>query len=312
MALFAFDGTWQDSERDETSRWTNVTRFKDLYEQRFAQEVFYWGGVGTRLGQVGKYVGGGFGFGADTRVEEALACAFAAHTKGDETIDIVGFSRGSAIACGFAWALQRWGLREAGPRPRFQLASYYRGRLVKAQPAIRFMGLFDTVFATEALLTSMPFLEAQRTKGLLDDKGMAWMDRFVPGMRRDFHLPGNVAAAAHALAIHERRIPFKATRIGNAYETWFPGVHGDIGGGGSRRGISDTTLGWMLSKARSAGLAFDSGDGPGDNVLQPPDDLLADTQRLYRTLRAGDRLHYSAMALPLGFAADRFLVETQA
>ena len=309
MALFAFDGTWQDSARDETARWTNVTRFKDLYEQRLAQEVFYWGGVGTRLGQVGKYVGGGLGIGSERRVHEALACAVAAHANGDEAIDIVGFSRGSAIACAFAWALFRWGLRDTSTVKSRSKSAYRLGTQVKAQPAIRFVGLFDTVFATEDLLTSMPFLEAQRTKGLLDDKGMAWMDRFLPGVRRDFHLPGNVAAAAHALAIHERRIAFKATRVGNAYETWFPGVHGDIGGGGSRHAISDSTLRWMLARARLAGLAFAVGDGPDSNAMQPPEDLLADTQPLFRTLRAGDRLHPSAIGLTPGIQPKGFAVE---
>jgi uncharacterized protein (DUF2235 family) len=41
-------------------------------------------------------------------------------------------------------------------------------------------------------------------------------------------------------------------------ERWFPGVHGSIGGGGERRGLSDQTLDWVLDGARAAGLVLNS------------------------------------------------------
>lgn len=41
-------------------------------------------------------------------------------------------------------------------------------------------------------------------------------------------------------------------------QKWFPGVHGSVGGGGSRRGLSDQALEWMLDGARMSGLKLDT------------------------------------------------------
>ena len=37
-------------------------------------------------------------------------------------------------------------------------------------------------------------------------------------------------------------------------QKWFPGVHGSVGGGGERRGLSDRALDWVLDGARHQGL----------------------------------------------------------
>ncbi len=41
-------------------------------------------------------------------------------------------------------------------------------------------------------------------------------------------------------------------------QLWFPGVHGDVGGGYLQRGLSDGALLWMMDEAarKEAGLAF--------------------------------------------------------
>ena len=68
MALYAFDGTW-NSEKDagEYDRNTNVVRFKDLY----AGTKFFYKGVGTKHGFLGKVAGGAFGVGGHDRIEDA-------------------------------------------------------------------------------------------------------------------------------------------------------------------------------------------------------------------------------------------------
>ena len=39
---------------------------------------------------------------------------------------------------------------------------------------------------------------------------------------------------------------------------WFPGDHGDVGGGHWRKGLSDGALDWMMREATAAiGLEFD-------------------------------------------------------
>jgi hypothetical protein len=58
MALYAFDGTWNEDEANEAKD-TNVVKFSDAYAGR----KFYLEGVGTRLGFVGKILGGVTGAG---------------------------------------------------------------------------------------------------------------------------------------------------------------------------------------------------------------------------------------------------------
>src|SRR5262245_48445783 len=99
MALYAFDGTW-NSEKD-AGRYdlnTNVVRFKDLYQGK----KFFYKGVGTKHGLVGKIVGGAFGVGGQERIEDAKKDLANQLAQGDRDIDIVGFSRGAALAVHFA------------------------------------------------------------------------------------------------------------------------------------------------------------------------------------------------------------------
>jgi uncharacterized protein (DUF2235 family) len=96
--------------------------------------------------------------------------------------------------------------------------------------------------------------------------------------KHEFHdtrLSTFIKSARHAVAIDERRRDFQPTlwdNIGELNEQagapadadhapyqqrWFPGVHGAVGGGGERRGLSDQTLDWVLDGARKVGLEFD-------------------------------------------------------
>jgi uncharacterized protein (DUF2235 family) len=97
MALYAFDGTWNEDEIDEM-RDTNVCKFRDAYTGR----RFYLEGIGTRHGFVGKILGGATGKGGRIRIVEALAEFDRNFADGDRDIDIVGFSRGAALALHFA------------------------------------------------------------------------------------------------------------------------------------------------------------------------------------------------------------------
>jgi hypothetical protein len=71
---------------------------------------------------------------------------------------------------------------------------------------------------------------------------------------------------------------------------WFPGVHSDVGGGYGERKISDLSLGWMLDKARAAGLALDPEVSAA--IALDPDPLapLHDSKKgLYKATRGIDR-----------------------
>ncbi len=106
MALYAFNGTWNSEKTDDISTAaneaasnTNVVFFKDAHT---APAPYYSDGVGTRVGLVGKIFGGAFGVGGQQRLDEAIAHLRKRFNNGDRDIDVVGFSRGAALALAFA------------------------------------------------------------------------------------------------------------------------------------------------------------------------------------------------------------------
>jgi len=263
MALYAFDGTW-NKERDagEYGKNTNVVRFKDLY----AGKKFFYQGVGTKHGAIGKLFGGAFGVGGHERTEAATKDLAAQIVGGDDKVDIIGFSRGAALAVHFANVVA------AG------VAVTRQGRTETVQPAIRFLGLWDVVAAF----------------GIPVDIGIRF-SRINLGYK--LTLPRNVQHCFHALALDERRQAFRPTRLPSGYEVWFRGVHSDVGGGNENRALNDITLRWMLSKALAVELPLapncigsscaraDANARIGENL-----DPIANTAR---SVGGGDRVHYS-------------------
>jgi len=112
-------------------------------------------------------------------------------------------------------------------------------------PKITFLGVWDTV---GSLGLPVPGLQHLSRK---------WV-KF-----HDTHLGPHVQHAYHAVAIDERRRPFKPamwTKLDgqvSCQQMWFCGVHSNIGGGYSDHGLSDTALMWLVNRAHSLGLAFE-------------------------------------------------------
>lgn len=104
MALYAFDGTWNVDEADEIKE-TNVLAFCKCLP--LDMRVFYLEGVGSRLGFIGKLLGGLAGAGGRFRIARAMEQLNQFFAEGDRTVDIIGFSRGAAIALHFANQVQR-------------------------------------------------------------------------------------------------------------------------------------------------------------------------------------------------------------
>src|SRR5215470_18627889 len=77
----------------------------------------------------------------------------------------------------------------------------------------------------------------------------------------------DIQIGRHAIAIDERRAFFRPnlwrpTATGgprDVKQVWFPGVHGDVGGGypETESSLSKVPLEWMLREAASAGLLTD-------------------------------------------------------
>ncbi len=119
MALYAFDGTWNREDEEAGHKNTNVVRFRDAYTEK----TCYYKGIGTRGGKVLKLIAGATGLGGSIRIWEAEHDLKEQLDGGDKTIDIVGFSRGAALALDFANEIAE------------------RDKALR----VRFLGLFDTV-----------------------------------------------------------------------------------------------------------------------------------------------------------------------
>src|SRR5690606_6019037 len=68
-------------------------------------------------------------------------------------------------------------------------------------------------------------------------------------------------------------------------QTWFCGVHTDVGGGCKRSGLSDIALEWMITNAKTAGLEFEPDDRPPYPFNPCPTERIEDSRRgVYRRL----------------------------
>ena len=225
MALYAFDGTGnEDKADDETSGFdTSVLHFFQAYEDpsKNSDETkklgsLYLKGIGTRAQtQVGDKVAEAFGFGGHRRVRQMMDRLEHNFEAADFDIDVVGFSRGAALAISFANEV-------ASKLPKL---------------TIRFIGVWDIVgefgVAGEHLnaghnLNMPPNVEHCYHAMALDER------------RAFFQLTRLSGTGANVL-----RPPV---------EVWFRGVHSDVGGGNGNFGLNWIALNWMYENARRHGL----------------------------------------------------------
>ena len=261
MALYAIDGTWNSIRNGEDeSRNTNVGGFCRRYEGG----IFYERGVGTRLGFFGKIFGGAFGIGGDSRVDRLYKNICHTYVHGDQDIDIIGFSRGAALALDLANKVHRFGIKD--------LAT---GQVVVKEPKIRFLGLWDTVGSFG--LTLGPFQKIN--------------------LGHHLGVPLSATHCFHALAIDERRSNFAPTRLSpRAYEVWFRGNHSDVGGGNGNAGLNNISLRWMLRKALALGLPVTESKFPADTDINVDAELNEPTDPIpgrLRSVKPDDCVHYT-------------------
>lgn len=279
MALYAFDGTWnnEDTKEDSVDKNTNVFNFLPYYaasnEEAQKSIESYEAGVGTRLGVPGRIVGGFFGAGGRTRVQEMVA-SFAKNWERnateDRTVDVIGFSRGAALALHFC----------------NQLAKGVRVNGETIVPEIRFLGLWDVVPSFG--LPGIVFKQFHETN-------IGW----------DFDVPDNVQHCFHAMALDERRGAFNVHRLDpenddapRIQELWFRGTHSDVGGGNGNVGRNSITLAWMLQRAAECGLPIATDKLPALQGRCDPQAPIShgDPQGapLDRALLKNDKLHSTA------------------
>jgi len=273
--IICCDGTWNSPNQDTP---TNVLKLKNallaLDSNQIRQLIFYDVGVGADSGFIDKYVAGATGMGISKNIRDCYEFLAKHYQSGDE-IYCFGFSRGAYTVRSFVGFLSGYGLLTESELDQFDLLyELYRtppekrsknkrfaeGEAIKARtakPRVKLIGVWDTVGALGA---PTPVL--------------GWVTRKLWVGFHDTELR-NTDYAYHALAVDERREPFKPSVWTNAREckdmqqVWFSGTHSNVGGGYYDAGLSDTAFAWMLEKARLRGLEFDQGYFDDPNHLNP-------------------------------------------
>jgi RHS repeat-associated protein len=263
LLLFAFDGTRHSPETQ-----SNVWKMSQAYRDG---PVFYHTGPGNSLYLDWDAVTGGRAAQiVENQWQSLLNTLNQAGSLHDPIpIDIIGFSRGAALARHFGNLINRHTV--AG---LFSYTDALRGH-VSACIDLRFMGLFDTVaqFGPAGMLKS--------NFDLTIAQAWQWV--------------------AHAVALHERRWIFPLTLASDAdghniVEAPFIGAHADIGGGALRtqdgqprtRGdLSDVALNWMLWQAGAVSVDFQPLPASDQQVTNPV--LHDERPALLRSVQDGDR-----------------------
>jgi len=222
MALYAFDGTGNE-DRAGTDRDSNVLFFFEGYDDPLKNRdpeqergSLYLQGIGTLAGtKIGSVAAKAFGIGARKRLGFAMDRLKNNIRHGDAVVDIVGFSRGAALAVAFANKIQQ------------ELPSQ----------KVRFAGVFDIVAEFG--------LPGRRLNAGID------MD-FTDNIEQCFH--AMAMDEQRAVFQLTRLNKNDGSHAGRLHELWFRGVHSDVGGGNNNPTLNPIALHWMFMRARSLSL----------------------------------------------------------
>lgn len=274
------DGTSNEFDGDRT----NVVKlYQMLVHDSDLQSTYYHPGLGTMEAAGAltpfsrwwtKLAGFAFGYGLKNDIRDIYVFLMNEYEPGDKVF-LFGFSRGAYTVRAVAAMLHMYGLirednetlvpyairmmqridrQNAGRNPdndksgvakTLMLAQQFKQTFARCECNPYFVGVWDTV-------NSVGWIENQ--------------------LRLPFtgHNP-SIEIGRHALAIDERRAFFqpnlwrvrpKPHRTGpkDMLQVWFPGSHGDVGGGYPEKesGLSKVALEWMLREAQHKGLIVDS------------------------------------------------------
>lgn len=302
------DGTWNqpDQKAGGALSPTNVVKLAALVPPLGAgveQRILYHRGIGSEESALRKWIEGATGLGITRALVECYRWLVRNYRPGDE-LYFFGFSRGAYTARSLAGFVRNSGIVRPEHEDRIPRAlALYRSRDPRAHPRAAASRLFRQSYSWSERIPI-------RCIGVWDTVGALGVpNTLIQGalkhlfrFKREFHdtdLSSTVEFAFHAIAIDERRRPFRptlwtqsdqATTAGQHVEqVWFPGCHADVGGGNAASGLSDLALAWMVDRARLAGLIINSPDhiGPPDFAAFRPEALGPVTESLtlfYRLL----------------------------
>jgi uncharacterized protein (DUF2235 family) len=251
--IFCADGTWDDPVND-----TNVYAMYKAITTGSGQVAYYDDGVGSDGTPLQKIVGGAFGDGLFQKIKDGYTKIAHVYDQ-DDDIFIFGFSRGAYTARSLAGMIAICGLPLGDFSDQFVTDAFQAYR----NPGQR--AAFDAKYN--------PYDAKIKMVGVWDTVGSLGIPAIFGGVDPveygflDTNLHPDVLNAYQALAIDERRQEFPPTLWTplappipgqTLQQTWFTGVHCDIGGGYSDDdSLSDITFGWVLSKAVVLGLQVD-------------------------------------------------------
>jgi glutathione S-transferase len=276
--VVCMDGTWNDP----VAR-TNVCRLFEMLpgDERLVEEdgpirshlvkrgdalaAFYLESIGNG-GRTQGLLGGMQGIGLHDCMIDAYLLVSQVYERGDK-IWLFGFSRGAWAARCLGGFIARSGLIPAANADDDDAAdeaekvwlNYKEGRGMKRGG--RFWGHND-----ETPIRMIAVWDTVGELGVPEFNGLHLVDRDELRYLKftDRELSPRVEYGRQALAIDEERADFPPTlweeREG-IKQVWFPGAHGDVGGGYDNHALADAALEWMVQEVNdlSAGLHFAPG-----------------------------------------------------
>lgn len=235
---------------------TNIHRlFKMVLDRSPERVASYDRGLGTGT----RYLGAATGLGISKNILECYQFIFDNYQSKDK-VYLFGFSRGAFTVRSLSGFLNLIGILPSS-RPelikeayeiycqekrdkRQQLVDEFKGRHHVMSCPVEVIGVWDTVAALGLPLPALQAINPFKTKF------------------HDTQMAPNVKNGFHALSIDDERKSFHPTLWNERKkkddqvieQVWFRGVHTDVGGGYKQRGLSDTSLKWMLDRVVPLGL----------------------------------------------------------
>jgi hypothetical protein len=280
------DGTWMTAAKQ-----SNVNRLRAaVVTPEGRPEPFYVAGAGVSDNPLDALRGGLTGADLEQSIKAGYRWLAQEYRPGDH-VALFGYSRGAYTARSVAGLISRVGL--VAPSDDLDDAvdrAYEHFRALRSAPPgttvppigvplvwgpddpqnpVQFIGVWDTVGA----------LGIPAYVGVPDLLGIRERYQFL-----DLRLDPRIPHGRHAVALDEMRGPFRPT-LWQDYgphqvvkQVWFPGDHGDVGGGHDDeghddKGLSDDALDWMMREATAAiGIEFDRSriGGFAPNPTAPP------------------------------------------
>ena len=274
------DGTWNtprsgtnvcklSSEADALSKL--ILPEKD----EIKQNVKYFKGVGSGGLALQRILGGAIGLGLRKIVQEAYNWVVENYEH-DQELYIYGFSRGAYAARALAGLIGASGIQKSTDPELFDImwTNYRARKAIRSDDAPPPSGgqafTADAARARESgkihsmnRIKCLGVWDTVGSYGVPAGIGFAALARYISlavfGFQ-DTKFGKHIDHGLHAIGVDERRRPFTPTfwtvdkghpQPKNVEQTWFAGVHCNVGGGYPDKGLSDLALLWMIARTRA-------------------------------------------------------------